>query len=55
MEILIAIILYLLVITFFSAFGKFLKECDDSMLHGILKNETKNRNQFHHTFRDLLQ
>jgi hypothetical protein len=46
MEILTSIILYLLVVALFIAFGKFLKECDDSMSKGM-NNETTNRNRRH--------
>lgn len=50
MEILIGIFLYLLVVVFIIAFGKFLKKCDDSLLKGM-KNETMNRNQLHYPAR----
>ena len=44
MEILVGVILYLLVIALFVAFGKFLKNGDDSMLKEMM-NEAKNRSQ----------
>jgi hypothetical protein len=40
MKLLIGIILYLFVVALFVAFGKFLKDCDDSISNAIMKSET---------------
>jgi len=52
MEILIGIFLYLLVVMFLVSLGKFLKECDDSLLKGM-KNELTNRKQLQYPVRHL--
>jgi len=36
MQILIGVLLYLFAVVFFIAFGKFLKECDDSVTQGMM-------------------
>jgi hypothetical protein len=43
MKILIGVMLYLFVVALFVAFGKFLKNCDDSISKGIMNNETKSK------------
>jgi hypothetical protein len=57
MDILISIILYLFVIVLSMTLGNIFKKTDDSMLKGIVRNETKNRNRHHYPvhnlFRDL--
>ena len=52
MEILIGFILYLIVVMSVVSFGKFLKECDDSLLKGM-KNETTNRKRLYYPARNL--
>jgi hypothetical protein len=52
MAILIGIILYIFAVTLIIAFGKFIKECDDSMLKGM-KNEIKNRNRCYYPVNNL--
>ena len=52
MEILIGIVLYLIVVMSVVSFGKFLNECDDSLLKGM-KNETTNRKRLYYPARNL--
>lgn len=42
MEIIIGVILYVIVIALFTSFGRFLKECDESMFEQI-KRESLNK------------
>jgi uncharacterized membrane protein YqhA len=42
MEIIIGILLYLVFLGAFAAFGRFLKDCDESMLDQIKKESLKN-------------
>jgi hypothetical protein len=57
MEILIAIILYLLAIVLSMTLGNIFKKADDSMSNDIMNNKTKNRSRsyrpVHNLFRDL--
>jgi len=52
MKILIGFFLYLFVVVFLIAFGKFLRACDESLSKGM-KNGTMNRNRFHYPMRNL--
>ncbi len=42
MEIIIGIVLYVIILGVFSSFGRFLKQCDESMLEQIRKESLKN-------------